>query len=130
MATASGIDVRKMSPTAVQALVDMIDAFARFAHAATVDTADPGGLLPLADAARVAGTSMRVLRDAIRRGELPAYGRQRDRGVTRADLTRWIESRRVRPVSGPIDADMERRVTRLSRDQAEQSKSRPPNKAA
>jgi hypothetical protein len=68
MATASGIDVRKMSPTAVQALVDMIDAFARFAHAATVDTADPGGLLPLADAARVAGTSMRVLRDAIRRG--------------------------------------------------------------
>ncbi len=130
MVTPPGLDVRKMSPTALQALVDMIDAFARLAHAATVDAPDAGGLLPLADAARLAGTSIRVLRDSIRRGDLPAYGRQRDRSVARTDLNHWIDGRRVRPVVGPVDADMDRRVTRLSRDRADHSKNRRSNEAA
>jgi hypothetical protein len=69
-------------------------------------------LLPLAEAARTAATSLRVLRDAIRRGELAGYGRQRDRSVRRVDLTRWIDERRVR-IEGADDLDIARRVRRL-----------------
>ncbi len=42
-------------------------------------------LLPLAEGARVGATSVRVLREAIRKGDLTAYGRQRDRAVRRGD---------------------------------------------
>lgn len=77
--------------------------------------AAPDGLLPLLEAARHAATSVRTVRSAIRAGELPAVGRQRDRAVRRADLDRWIESRRVRPVAGIDDADLEARMRRLSR---------------
>jgi hypothetical protein len=74
----------------------------------------PDELLPLADAARIAGTSVRVLRDAIRAKEVPAFGRQRDRVVRRADLDRWIESRRV--VHEAIDdRDIERRMANLAK---------------
>lgn len=71
-------------------------------------------LLPLAAAARRAGLkSVRVLKDAIRARELPAYGRQRDRAVRRADLDAWIASRRV--VHAPIDdLDIERRMKRIA----------------
>jgi hypothetical protein len=72
-------------------------------------------VLPIADAARIAGTSVRVVRDAIRAGDLVAYGRQRDRAVRRTDLDRWVESRRLRPVVGVDDGDIERRVLRLAR---------------
>jgi hypothetical protein len=57
-------------------------------------TASLDELLPLPDAARVAATSVRVVREAIRSGALPALGRQRDRAVRRRDLESWIESRR------------------------------------
>ncbi len=70
-------------------------------------------LLGLADAARVAATSARVLREAIRRRELRAFGNQRDRSVRRDDLDRWIESRAVAPSTGPDDHDIDRRVRHL-----------------
>lgn len=70
-------------------------------------------LLPIADAAREAATSVRVVRDAIRAKELPAYGRERDRAVRRSELLKWVESRRV--IHKAIDdADIERRVRRIS----------------
>lgn len=72
----------------------------------------PDDHLPLADAARVAGTSVRVLRDAIRGKELVAYGKQRDRTVRRGDLMSWIESRKV--IHPAVDdKDIERRMARL-----------------
>jgi hypothetical protein len=77
---------------------------------------DGTALLPLAEAARIAATSVRVLRDAIRARELPAVGRQRDRAVRRPDLEKWIASRAVRPVEGPSDADLDRRVAQLAKN--------------
>jgi hypothetical protein len=56
---------------------------------------------------------VRVLRDAIRRGEVAAFGRMRDRAVRHADLTAWIASRALKPVDGIDDADIARRVHRL-----------------
>jgi hypothetical protein len=103
-------------PIAVRALVDIVDALARLVHATVeVETHEPNRLLSLAEAARIAGTSVRILRDAIRKHEVSAYGRQRDRSVRGADLERWIESRRLRPMTGPVDADLEQRVARLAR---------------
>jgi hypothetical protein len=72
-------------------------------------------LLPIADAARLAATSERVVKEAIRRGDLAAFGRQRDRAVKRGDLLEWIETRRSKPVAGHDDADIERRMRRLAR---------------
>lgn len=69
-------------------------------------------LLPLPVAARVAATSTRVVKDAIRAGEIVAFGGQRDRSVRRADLRAWIESRKV--VHAAIDdADIEKRMRRI-----------------
>jgi hypothetical protein len=76
---------------------------------------DPDELVPLADAVRIAATSLRVMRDAIRRGELPAHGRQRDRAVRLRDLDAWIESRRAPVHAGPDDLDVERRMSRIAR---------------
>jgi hypothetical protein len=83
-------------------------------------------LLPLAEAARRAATSTRVLREAIRRGDLAGFGRQRDRAVRLSDLERWVESRRLAPTAGVDDPDMDRRVARLlkRRHAATDSKSR------
>lgn len=75
--------------------------------------ADGGDLLPLAEAATIAKCSVRTIRDAARAGELTVYGKQRSRTVRRADLLAWIESRRVRPVAGADDDDIERRMRRL-----------------
>ncbi len=55
-----------------------------------------------------------MVRDAIRRRELTAFGRMRDRAVRRADFDRWIASREVRPIRGVQDADIERRMPRLA----------------
>lgn len=106
-----------MSPAALRALADAADALARLARAAADDdaTGDSASLLPLPDAARAAATSVRVIREAIRGGDLAAVGRQRDRAVKRGDLNAWIESRKVRPIAGPEDRDIDRRIARLSR---------------
>jgi hypothetical protein len=105
-----------MNREALLALADAADALARLARAAVVDTpTDPEGMVPIREAARTAGTSPRVLREAIRQRELPAYGRQRDRAVRRADLDNWIAARRVPVREGPADLDIERRMNRISR---------------
>lgn len=78
-------------------------------------TTNPDELVSVATAAAEAKCSVRTLTDARRRGELQMYGGQRTRAVRRADLDAWVESRRVRPVAGAEDADMDRRVARLAR---------------
>jgi len=104
-----------MNSAALRALADAADALARLARAAADDApSDPGALVPIAEAARVAGTCLRVVRDAIRSHDLPAFGRQRDRVVRHADLQKWIESRRVPVVRGPDDDDIEQRVARIA----------------
>jgi hypothetical protein len=107
-----------MRAAALQALADAADALARLAREAASEVdgrhrAD--ALVPLAEAARLAATSLRVVRDAVRRRELVAFGRMRDRAVRRADLASWIASREVKPVPGVDDLDIERRVARLAR---------------
>jgi len=67
---------------------------------------------------------VRVVRDAIRRGELAAFGRMRDRAVRHADLAAWIASRALEPVEGIDDADIARRVNRLA--QLKRSRTRGP----
>lgn len=105
-----------MNAHALRAIADAADALARLARAAVEDApGDASALVPLAEAARAAGTSVRVVRDAIRAGDLAAYGRQRDRSVRRGELERWVESRRSKPVAGADDIDIERRVLRLAR---------------
>jgi hypothetical protein len=105
-----------VSPAALRAIADAADALARLAREAAAEThTDPGTVVPLAEAARIAGTSTRVVRDAIRDGALVAFGRQRDRSVRRANLEAWIASRQVRPVAGVDDRDIEARIARLGR---------------
>ncbi len=105
-----------MNREALLALADAADALARLARAAVADTPEgPETLVPVREAARTAGTSPRVLRDAIRQGDLPAFGRQRDRAVRRADLYKWIAARRVPVREGPLDKDIERRMNRIER---------------
>jgi len=71
-----------LNRNALLAFADLADALGRLAkELAREDLVDPKALLPLVDAARAAGASKRVLRDAIRCGELPAFGRQRDRAI-------------------------------------------------
>jgi hypothetical protein len=107
-----------MRPAALQALADVAEALARLAREAA---SDPDGkhpddpMVPLAEAARLAATSVRVVRDAIRNRQLAAFGRKRDRAVRRGDLDAWIASRQVTPIEGVDDADIERRVARLAR---------------
>jgi hypothetical protein len=104
-----------MTPAALRAIADAADALARLAREASVEErTDPTVMVPLAEAARVAGTSIRVVRDAIRGGVLPGYGRQRDRSVRRADLDAWILSRRMKPLPGIDDRDIEARIERLA----------------
>jgi hypothetical protein len=105
-----------VSPAALRAIADAADALARLAREAAADTAaDSAAMVPLAEAARMAGTSMRVVRDAVRDRALLAFGRQRDRSVRRADLDAWIASRQVRPIAGVDDRDIEARIARLGR---------------
>jgi excisionase family DNA binding protein len=58
-------------------------------------------LITLRQAARGLGIAERVVRQAVRNGELPAYrlGKRTVR-VKSADLDDWIQNRRVRPWSG------------------------------
>ncbi len=99
-------------------LHELVELTARLAALATrlaTATLDPTEHLAEVDAAKIAGTSVRVLRDARRAGELVMYGKQRSRTVRRGDLAAWIESRRVKPLEGVEDADMDRRVARLAK---------------
>lgn len=93
---------------------DLASVAARLAE----DVRDPDELLPVRDAADEAKCSVRALTAARRKGELPMFGTQRSRTVRRADLATWIESRRVRPVAGADDVDMQRRMARLARGRA------------
>jgi hypothetical protein len=96
------------------ALAEAAEALARLARAvAEEDVNDPDALIPIKGAAVIAATSARVVTDAVRLGDLPAFGGQRDRAVRRSDLARWIESRRVRVAVGPDDRDIERRMAIL-----------------
>jgi hypothetical protein len=107
-----------MSPAALQALADAAEALARLAREAATapESKHPNdALVPLSEAARIAATSVRVVRDAIRNRQLVAYGRMRDRAVRRTDLDMWIASREVKPSHGLDDADIERRIARLAR---------------
>ncbi len=105
-----------MRPAALHALADAADALARLAREAAQEHDLGGGaLVPIHEAARIAATSIRVVRDAVRRGELAAYGRARDRAIRRNDLDAWIASREVKPVRGVEDLDIERRMARLER---------------
>jgi hypothetical protein len=105
-----------MKPAALHALADAAEAFARLAREAASERPEAwdDALIPVAEAARLAATSVRVVRDAIRRGELTAFGRMRDRAVRHADLAAWIASRALKPVEGVDDADIARRVRRLA----------------
>lgn len=73
----------------------------------------PDDLLPETEACRYAACSKRTLSDARKRNEIPSYGRQRDRAYRRADLDKWIESRRV--IHEAVDdLDIERRMKRIA----------------
>jgi hypothetical protein len=105
-----------MNATQLRALADVAEALARLARAAADDNSQPSDEhLPEREAARIAGVSLRTLRDARRRGELVVYGKQRSRTIKRADLSAWVESRLSRPVGGHCDADIERRMRRIAR---------------
>lgn len=103
-----------MSPAALRAIADAADALARLARAALTDDGATS-MLPIAVAAERAGCSVRTIRAGIRVGDLPAFGRQRDRAVRADDLAAWIESRKVKPTEGADDADMDRRMARLAK---------------
>ncbi len=106
-----------MKPAALHALADAADALARLAREVAsepVGAQRDDALIPIAEAARLAATSPRVVRDAIRRGELAAFGRMRDRAVRHADLAAWIAGRLVKPLHGVDDADIARRIERLA----------------
>jgi hypothetical protein len=112
------------SPAALEAEAHSLIArgheLLRRAAAARVTPTVPSTLIPIRQCARMAATSIRVIRDAIRAGDLTAYGGQRDRAVRADDLARWIESRRV-VLAGPADPDIERRMQRLARRRGERA---------
>ena len=106
--------------TLVEAIADAADALARIARLAAPrrlesPTTASSSMIPISEAAWMAATTVRVVRDAIRTGELTAYGRRRDRAVRETDLRAWIAGRRVEPMAGADDLDMERRMRRLER---------------
>lgn len=98
---------RALGGVVVESAMGWMVAIPRAPHAAQ-------DLLPEGEAARTAGVSLRVLRDARRAGELPMLGRQRSRVVRRADLERWIGSR-LEPVAVGNVSAIERRAERIGR---------------
>lgn len=81
------------------------------AKAATADD-----LIPIADAASIAKCSVRTLAaDARSQGWL--RGKQRSRVVRRSDLDRYIDGR-ARPLPGPDDDGMDRRIARIEKARA------------
>ena len=109
----------KLDPAALEAEAHALlarghELLAAAARARGGRPVDPRELVSVRDAARLAATSLRVVRAAIHTGDLPAFGGQRDRAVRREDLNGWIESRRL-TLPGPNDDDVERRMKRLAR---------------
>ena len=103
---------RGIEPTIVQSSGAIIIVLA---------TAGPNvdGLLSL-DEARVLAKlkTTRPILDAVRAGELKAFGKQRSRTVRRSDLLAWVESRSVKPIAGLDDLDIQRRIKRLEHERA------------
>ena len=115
--------MKLIEPTAHGALpIDVVVREARESGATITITVsiqpDADDRLTRSEAARIAGTSIGVVSAAIRRGELAAFGGERDRIVRRGDLEAWVESRRYRPSLGPVDGDIERRIRKLERGKA------------
>jgi hypothetical protein len=106
-----------VNPSALRAIADAADALSRLARAALEDgAADPSEHLSLEEARSLGRfKTTRPIKDAIRARELVAFGRQRSRTVRRGEFLAWLESHRARPVAGVDDADIERRVARLSK---------------
>ena len=126
-----------MKPADLHALADAAYALARLARAFAsepVGAQRDDALIPIAEAARLAATSPRVVRDRdLRRGELAAFGRMRDRAVRHADLAAWIAGRLVKPLHGVDDADIAKkgraagaRQTRATREASATPKSQQP----
>lgn len=91
-------------------LAALVEAAVRRALAGTPR---PAGRLPLADAAAQAGATVRVLRGAIARGELPAVKAGRGYTLAPADLDAWLAGRTARPTparapDSPADRALER----------------------
>lgn len=102
-----------MTPAALRALADAADALARIAReAAREGELVPSRMLNISEAAAFAAVKRRTVQQAIRRGELAAYGAQRDRAVKGADLLAWIESRRYRSRPVTLDDEAERDIDR------------------
>lgn len=111
-----------MNAAAMRALAraadDAANAFAKLARAAREEVSGADDWVPEAEAAKLAGVSLRTLRADRRAGRLKVYGKQRSRVVRRSDLEAYVEARRVplvRDVINADDADVEKRVRRLER---------------
>jgi hypothetical protein len=110
-----------MTPEAIIAAATRLGATVLRAPGADVivithDEPAENDLIRIHDCARIAKTSVRVVKDDIRAGEIAAFGKQRDRSVRYADLMAWIETRRVKPVVGPDDADVEKWMRRREKN--------------
>jgi hypothetical protein len=105
-----------MRHSTILALADAADAISRIARAVVEDSGTDDTLVPLREAARMAATSMRVLRKAIRAGALTAYAQTRGRAVRRSELQTWIEDSKLPTLPGPDDDDVARRVQRIARE--------------
>lgn len=107
-------------------------------------TSRPDDLIPIDVVAQIAKTSVRVVKDAIRKRDLAAFGKERDRCVRRSDVDSWIESRRYAPIAGPDDAevarwmakrdregprdiDIRRRMQRIAREERAKVRQKPPS---
>jgi hypothetical protein len=106
-----------MRAGSIRALADAADALARLARSVAEDSETEDALISVRDAARLAATSTRTVRNAIRGGTLRAYGQTRNRAVRRGDLLTWIAERRSESVPGPENDDIDRRMRRLAREQ-------------
>lgn len=113
------------------AMAALVDAIAERVAAKVLAALAPGGdtggaagqRLPLREAAVAAGLRgrdpARVLRDAARRGELALERAGRAPVVARAELDRWLASRKVAPVAptsveGPTPDELDAALARRS----------------
>ena len=92
---------KRAQAVALRAQALACDAEADALDAPALAEADP--FLPLDAAAALTGKSPRAVRDAVRRAELPGYGRPVV--VRRSDVLAWLQGLRVRPRPTTDDAD-------------------------
>jgi hypothetical protein len=91
--------VLRAQATALRVQAESLEALA--STLAPAAESDP--FLSLRDGAKLAGTSARALRDAIRRSELEGFGRPVV--VRRSAVIAWLEGRKVRPVVSETTTD-------------------------